>query len=163
MARCFFWHRSTCRKVTPVCMRVGCILCGWSLLQSRRSHQYCRDLSGAYEVVTTRTLSCGCGKSPRRAGKQSFQGLKPNVLWSFTARLKPCPDTKQILRASPCGTVFHDSSRKQSKRTVPQRLKPRVPGDSMARLKPCPSLKSVPHSIFIICRFEFQLTPSFFI
>jgi hypothetical protein len=41
---------------------------------------------------------------------------------------------------SPCGTVFHDSTRKHPKKIVPQRLKPRGTSNSCGTAKAVPFL-----------------------
>jgi hypothetical protein len=76
---------------------------------------------------------------PVQAWKSVPQGLKPSLLWLFTARLKPCPSFKSSAPPSVCGAA----------------LKPSLLWLFTARLKPCPSFKSsAPPPEFAVQLFE---------
>jgi hypothetical protein len=65
----------------------------------------------------------------------------PSRAAAFSARLKPCPDTKPVsLKATRRSGLSADQGSRCSIRDCPQRLKPLVRRNSTARLKPCPSV-----------------------
>src|ERR1039457_1084214 len=102
---------------------------------------------GGGEERTGRTQ--GVVRKSITSGSRHHQGLKPSTSRMGSARLKPCPDTNQMIQAQ---YLSHGSARLKPCPDTNQMIQAQYLSHGSARLKPCPDTNQMITSCSRKCR-----------